>query len=170
MRQDHKLSISSELAEKIRQHGVETYPHECCGALLGRDAPKDAATPGPREVVDLFPLINRRDDSPRNRFSVAPLDVIEADRAAQARELEVVGWYHSHPDHPAMPSEYDREHAWPWYSYIIVSVHQGVPQELTSWRLNEDRAGYTQESIEINRETVTHLESQGENHGWPSKS
>jgi proteasome lid subunit RPN8/RPN11 len=143
-----KLYISPELAEKIRQHGVETYPHECCGALLGRDA-SSMGGQGAREILDLFPLINRRDDSPRNRFSVAPLDVIEADRAAQSRGLDVVGWYHSHPDHPARPSDYDREHAWPWYSYIIVGVHAGVAQEMTSWRLNDERDAYTQETIEI---------------------
>jgi proteasome lid subunit RPN8/RPN11 len=143
-----KLYIHPVLAEKIRRHGVETYPHECCGALLGRDA-SSAGAQGAREILDLFPLINRRDDSPRNRFSVAPSDVIEADRAAQARGLDVVGWYHSHPDHPARPSDYDREHAWPWYSYIIVSVHEGVPKEMTSWRLNDERDAYTQETIEI---------------------
>jgi proteasome lid subunit RPN8/RPN11 len=148
-----KLRISSELAKRIRQHGAETYPHECCGALLGRDA---TAAEGAREILDLFRLINRRDDSPRNRFSVEPLDVIEADRAAQARGLDVVGWYHSHPDHPARPSEYDREHAWPWYSYIIVSVIEKVPGEMTSWRLKEDRTGYSPETIEIKGNTLTH--------------
>jgi proteasome lid subunit RPN8/RPN11 len=154
MSEEYKLSVSNEVAEKIRQHGIETYPHECCGALLGRDAPDVAEARGVREIVDLFPLINRRDDSPRNRFSVEPRDVIEADRAAQARGLDVIGWYHSHPDHPAKPSEFDREHAWPWYSYIIVSVNQRVPEEMTSWRLNEDRASYTQELIEIAGETA----------------
>jgi proteasome lid subunit RPN8/RPN11 len=154
MPEEYKLSVTSEVAEKIRQHGIETYPHECCGALLGRDAAGSAGTSGVREIVDLFPLINRREDSPRNRFSVEPLDVIEADRAAQARGLDVIGWYHSHPDHPAKPSEFDREHAWPWYSYIIVSVNQRVPQEMTSWRLDEDRAAYTQELIEIAGKTA----------------
>ncbi|HXX16188.1 MAG TPA: M67 family metallopeptidase [Candidatus Eremiobacteraceae bacterium] len=147
-----KVFISAELAEKIRLHGVETYPHECCGALLGRESTNTHATARPREILDLFPLINRRDDSPRNRFSITPRDVIEADRSAQARGLDVVGWYHSHPDHPAKPSEYDREHAWPWYSYIIVSVHERIPQDMTSWRLRDDRAAYTQENIEIRRE------------------
>ena len=80
---------------------------------------------GPREVLDCLPLVNRREDSPNNRFSIAPLDVIEADRVAQARGMELIGWYHSHPDHPAKPSEYDRNHAWPWFSYIIVSVRAG---------------------------------------------
>ena len=82
-----------------------------------------------REVRDLFPLINRRDDSPRNRFSITAEDFREAERAAREAGLEVVGWYHSHPDHPALPSEYDREHAWPWYSYVIVSVANGEAQD-----------------------------------------
>jgi proteasome lid subunit RPN8/RPN11 len=100
-----------------------------------------------RRVRSLFPLVNRRDDSPRNRFSVTPDDVLEAEKAARAEGLEVIGWYHSHPDHPARPSDYDRDHAWPWYSYIIVSVHAGVPQDMTSWRLKDDRSGYLEEKI-----------------------
>jgi len=136
------LSISKELAERIRAHGAETYPHECCGALLGRD---DEA----REILGLFPLINRRDDSPQNRFSVTAQDVLDAEKSARQQGLDVVGWYHSHPDHPARPSEYDRDHAWPWYSYVIVSVAQGQPQDMTSWRLNDDRQQFSPEGIEI---------------------
>ena len=136
------LTISKELAEKIRAHGAETYPHECCGALLGKDSE-------PREILGLFPLINRRDDSPRNRFSVSTADVVEAEKVARGQGLDVVGWYHSHPDHPARPSQYDRDHAWPWYSYIIVSVAEGMPQDMTSWRLNDDREQFSPEAIEI---------------------
>ena len=136
------LSISKELAERIRAHGAETYPHECCGALLGRD--NEA-----REILGLFPLINRRDDSPQNRFSVTAQDVLDAEKSARRQGLDVVGWYHSHPDHPARPSEYDRDHAWPWYSYIIVSVAQGQPQDMTSWRLNDDRQQFSPERIQI---------------------
>jgi proteasome lid subunit RPN8/RPN11 len=139
---DTTLTISKELAEKIRAHGAETYPHECCGALLGKDSE-------PREILGLFPLINRRDDSPRNRFSVSTADVVEAEKTARQQGLDVVGWYHSHPDHPARPSQYDRDHAWPWYSYIIVSVEEGKPQDMTSWRLNDDREQFSPEGIEI---------------------
>jgi proteasome lid subunit RPN8/RPN11 len=135
------LIIGKELADKIRAHGAETYPYECCGALLGKD--------DPREIRGLFPMINRRDDSPRNRFSVTPQDVIDAEKAARQQGLDVVGWYHSHPDHPARPSQYDRDHAWPWYSYIIVSVAEGKPQEMTSWRLHDDRAEFSPEPILI---------------------
>lgn len=149
------LRMIVEIAEQIRQHGAETYPHECCGALLGRD---EAGGPGTsagsvqlpmREVVALFPLVNRRDDSPRNRFAVSAEDVREAEKAAQEKKLDIVGWYHSHPDHPAKPSQYDREHAWPWYSYVIVSVANGKPAEMTSWRLSDDRADYACEEIAI---------------------
>jgi proteasome lid subunit RPN8/RPN11 len=147
-----EIWISAELVEKIREHGVETYPYECCGALLGTDQDVSAYDPQgsrkiSREVLSLFPLVNRRDDSPRNRFSVTADDVREAEKAASAQGLEVIGWYHSHPDHPARPSDYDRDHAWPWYSYFIVSVHTGVPQDMTSWRLKDDRFGYLEEKI-----------------------
>src|SRR5882724_1444119 len=141
-----KLCISQELADRIGKHGAETYPHECCGALLGSDASDEV-----REVRELFPLVNRRDDSPRNRFAVTAEDVRDAEKAGRVAGLDVVGWYHSHPDHPARPSEFDREHAWPWYSYIIVSVQNGAPKDMTSWRLNDDRAAYSAEEIEVGR-------------------
>jgi proteasome lid subunit RPN8/RPN11 len=148
-----ELWITAELAEKIREHGAETYPYECCGALLGTDLDVLAYDPNQesrkisREVLSLFPLVNRRDDSPRNRFSVTADDVREAEKAATVQGLEVIGWYHSHPDHPARPSDYDRDHAWPWYSYIIVSVHDAVPQDMTSWRLQDDRSRFLAEKI-----------------------
>ncbi len=138
------LRINNELASQIRAHGVETYPHECCGAILGRDGDVD----GSREVLGLMPLANRRDDSPRNRFEVTPEDVRLAEKTAAEKKLELMGWYHSHPDAPARPSEYDREHAWPWYSYIIVSVQSGRPCEMNSWRLRDDRSGYDSEALE----------------------
>ncbi len=150
------LKMSMEIAQKIRQHGAETYPHECCGALLGRDATAmdGTATAGIaelplREILALFPLVNRREDSPHNRFSVSAEDVRDAEKAARDKKLDVVGWYHSHPDHPARPSQYDREHAWPWYSYVIVSVAGGKPEEMTSWRLSDDRSEYSSEEIAI---------------------
>jgi proteasome lid subunit RPN8/RPN11 len=121
---------------------METYPHECCGAILGRDVD------GSREVLGLLALANRRDDSPRNRFEVTPGDVQLAEKTAAEKKLELIGWYHSHPDAPARPSEFDREHAWPWYSYIIVSVQSGLPREMNSWRLQDDRAAYDPEVIE----------------------
>jgi proteasome lid subunit RPN8/RPN11 len=94
-------------------------------------------------------LQNRRDDSPRNRFEVTPEDVRLAEKAASEKRLDLIGWYHSHPDAPARPSEFDREHAWPWYSYIIVSVQKGEPKDMNSWRLQDDRAAYDAEPIAV---------------------
>jgi proteasome lid subunit RPN8/RPN11 len=149
------LKMSAEIAQQIRQHGMQTYPHECCGALLGRDdVDGEVITPGGvqlplREIMALFPMTNRREDSAHNRFSVTAEDVRDAEKAAREKKLDVVGWYHSHPDHPARPSQYDREHAWPWYSYVIVSVANGKPAEMTSWRLSDDRSEYACEEIAI---------------------
>ena len=137
------LVLSSELANRIRAHGAESYPQECCGALLGTD--EEAW----REVREVFPLVNRREDSPRNRFSISAEDFRAAEQAGHARGLEVIGWYHSHPDHPALPSEYDREHAWPWYSYVIVSVAEREPRQINSWRLADDRSRFEPEEIGV---------------------
>ena len=135
------LLLGKQIEQGIRDHGAKDYPYECCGAMLGTDGGDD------REVRELFPLINRRDDSPRNRFSITPEDFRAAERAAAERGLDLLGWYHSHPDHPARPSEFDREHAWPWYSYVIVSVDVGTPKALTSWRLEDDRSKFQPEEV-----------------------
>ena len=135
------LFLSEEILKGIREHGAR--------GLSERDLRRDAGRGrrGEREVRALFPLVNRRDDSPRNRFSVTAEDVRGAERAAAQQGLELIGWYHSHPDHPARPSEFDREHAWPWYSYVIVSVAAGQPQDLTSWRLADDRSHFLPEEV-----------------------
>jgi proteasome lid subunit RPN8/RPN11 len=143
------VKIREELVRRIESHGAETYPHECCGALLGREGS------GSREILDLLPLANQRNDSPRNRFEVTADDVRLAEKTAREKRLELIGWYHSHPDHPARPSDFDREHAWPWYSYIIVSVHRQKPREMTSWRLHDDRSGYDPEAIESSMNSAT---------------
>ena len=137
------LKISATLADQIRAHGAETYPYECCGALLGKDFGDD------REVLGLVSLKNQREDSPRNRFEITADDVREAESEARRSGLELLGWYHSHPDAPARPSEFDREHAWPWYSYIVVSVQSKEPKDMNSWRLIDDRSRYNAEAIEI---------------------
>jgi len=135
------LNLNQDLTERIRAHAAQSYPYECCGALLG------AETDGGRAVRDLVMLDNQRDDSPRNRFLVRPEDVLRVENAARERGLDVLGWYHSHPDAPARPSEFDREHAWPWYSYVIVSVEAGEPRRMASWRLTDDRTRFDAEEI-----------------------
>ncbi|MFQ5664770.1 MAG: Mov34/MPN/PAD-1 family protein [Terriglobia bacterium] len=137
------LRISETLLEQIRQHGQRTYPDECCGALLGV-----AGEDGTKEVRALLPLDNRREgEAARTRFLVTAEDYRTAERAARDQGMEIVGFYHSHPDHPARPSEFDREHALPWYSYLVVRVAGGAPQEATSWVLADDRSQFLQEEM-----------------------
>jgi proteasome lid subunit RPN8/RPN11 len=137
------LKISVDLLDRIRAHGRSTYPEECCGLLLGE---ADGAA---KSVRDLRAMRNTREDSPKNRYLIDPRELLDAEREARARKLDIVGVYHSHPDHPARPSEFDREHAFPWYSYIVVRVASGEPGELTSWVLLDDRSAFDAEEIEI---------------------
>lgn len=155
------LRISENQIEAIRRHGVQDYPNECCGALLG-DA--DGALKKVREVVplknlrqdpdraqELLPLETPERESERNRFLIDPKDQMRVERDARARSLDVLGYYHSHPDHPARPSDYDRAHAWPWYSYMIISVEQGKAKDVTSWVLAEDRSRFDPEPLEVQK-------------------
>ena len=136
------VRLAAADARAIREQARESYPHECCGFLLGH-FDEDA-----RVVAGLARADNARTDSPQNRYLIAPEDFIRVEHEARERGHEVVGFYHSHPDHPARPSEFDREHAWPVYAYLIVSVHAGEPGELTAWRLADDRTGFQAEAFE----------------------
>ncbi len=137
------LHITTELDAAMRGHAARDYPHECCGFLVGR-AQGEAVT-----LARVVPAANTREDSPRNRFEIDPGELVKTDRAARAEGLGVVGFYHSHPDAPAAPSEFDREHAWPGYCYVIVSVRQGEPRELRCWLLREDRSGFDEDTVEL---------------------
>ena len=131
------LAMLPAVDDAIRAHGRATYPHECCGALLGRDG----------VVEEGFALPNTTDEGPRRRFLVRPEDYRVAERRARDTGCELAGFYHSHPDHPAVPSQYDLDHAWPSFSYVIVSVMTGIATELRSWRLREDRSQFDEESV-----------------------
>ena len=131
------LTLQPGTAEAIRQHGTETYPNECCGALIGRDG----------VVTHVYALPNTTEEGPRRRFLVRPQDYRDAERKASEHGGELLGFYHSHPDHPARPSQYDLDHAWPFFSYVIVAVRAGTPEDMTSWRLREDRSAFDQEDL-----------------------
>ena len=135
------LTIPGPLIERIRAHGRQLYPQECCGFLLGRANGSD------KSVADRKAVDNSRQDSRSNRYLISPEDFLRVEKGARERRLDVIGVYHSHPDHPARPSEFDREHAFPWYSYIIVSISHGEPVELTSWTLREDRSAFEHEDV-----------------------
>jgi proteasome lid subunit RPN8/RPN11 len=141
------IRIAPELVRAIRAHAERDYPGECCGALLGRAG----AGPAPgvtKWVLALEPAENRREaeDAPR-RFLITADDYRAIERVAREKSLDVLGFYHSHPDQPARPSEYDREHALPSYSYVIVSVRQGRAEEFTSWTLDDDRRAFSSEPV-----------------------
>ena len=127
-----RLTITAEVDEAIRAHGRETFPHECCGALVG------AAD----RVTAAVALPNTTEEGPRRRFLVRPSDYREAERRATELGGELLGFYHSHPDHPARPSQYDLDHAWPTFAYIIVSVMAGQAADMTVWYLKEDRSSF----------------------------
>ena len=139
------LMLGAGVDEAIRDHGRQTYPHECCGAMLGRAG----------VVVEACPLPNTTEEGPRRRFLVRPQDYRAAERRATERGLELLGFYHSHPDHPARPSQFDLDHAWPVFSYVIVSVREGLAAELTSWRLREDRAAFDEELVTLEPAAIT---------------
>jgi proteasome lid subunit RPN8/RPN11 len=135
------VQISPRVVDTIRRHAAATYPHECCGALIG------AAGDGLVEVVDATELDNVTSEGPRRRFLVSAADYQQSE--ARARELgaELLGFYHSHPDHPAEPSQYDLDHAWPNFSYVIVAVAAGETGDLRSWRLRPDRSAFEEETL-----------------------
>ena len=135
-----RLSISAVLDQAIRAHGQETFPHECCGALVGS---------GDR-VTAVVPLPNTTEEGPRRRFLVRPSDYREAERRAGELKGELLGFYHSHPDHPARPSQYDLDHAWPTFAYIIVAVASGKSEAMTVWYLKEDRSAFDEGDLNGN--------------------
>ncbi len=135
------LHLAAADLEAIGRHAERTYPEECCGFLLG--AAEAAAT----RVARVVPAANERQDSRHNRFVMNPETVLAAHKEARAAGLAVVGYYHSHPDHPAEPSDFDREHAWPGLSYLIVSVRGGRVDRARSWRLRDDRERFEEETL-----------------------
>jgi proteasome lid subunit RPN8/RPN11 len=136
------LRLSGALADEIRQHGEAAYPAECCGAMVGRV--EGAA----KEVLRLSPAVNRRTDDP-HRYLIAPDDLRQLEREVRGAGQEIVGYYHSHPDHPARPSAFDAEHAWPWYSYLIVRIDRGRGAEMASWVLDDERPLMHPESLDV---------------------
>lgn len=137
-----QIKLTTAQQNEIHAHGEATFPNECCGAILG------AATGEPRTVAELLPIENAHEEGGRHdRFLITPLQFMQTEREARSRGLEVIGFYHSHPGSSAQPSAFDQDHAWPWYSYIIVSVMSGKAAEMTSWRLKDDRSAFDEEKI-----------------------
>lgn len=134
------LAVSKELLVQIHAHGETAYPEEGAGFLIGNEG----------RVEKILPLENSREDGARhNRFLIRPEDYLQAELTAERLGLSLMGVFHSHPDHPNRPSEYDREWAQPFFSYIITTVNEGKAIESRSWRLLEDRSKFEEEKIQI---------------------
>ncbi len=137
------IRIGEDALQQIRDHGVRTYPEECCGVMLGREVD------GNRTIDAVYPVDNVQEVNRKRRFLVSPAQYLEAERTAAERGMDLLGFYHSHPDHPAAPSQYDTEHALPWFTYVIVSVREGKADDLTAWALRENRDRFEQASVVV---------------------
>ncbi len=146
------MRTPSHILDAIRVHGQATYPEECCGFLLGY------ATAKGNHVVAASPVENRRVENRERRYSITPHDYLAADRFARRQGLDIVGFYHSHPDHPARPSATDlAEATFSGYTYVIVSIRDGQPADLTAWSLAPDRSQFEAEAIDILPATIPTL-------------
>ena len=137
MSERRRLTCALSVDQAIRRHGEETYPHECCGALVGRDG----------VVSAVVALPNTTEEGPRRRFLVRAGDYQLAERRATELGGELLGFYHSHPDHPARPSQFDLDHAWPTFAYVIVAVAAGAAGDMTVWYLKDDRSNFDEGSL-----------------------
>ena len=135
------LKIGAGDIGHIHDHAKEAYPEECAGALVGMNVE------GMKIVVDVWRAENTHEEERSRRFLIEPLKIKEFEERAAERDMDVLGFYHSHPDHSAEPSEYDREHAWPGWSYVIASVSAENVEDMRSWVLKGDRSGYDEEPI-----------------------
>ena len=154
------LRVSENIIQMIQEHGRTIYPEECCGLLLGY-------TDGSEKIVkDLYQIPNARTDQRQTRYLIAPEDYKAGEQKAKANGLEILGVYHSHPDHPARPSAYDFEHALPWFSYLILSVERGLPSEMTSWVMDDERSRFESENIVISKTENNELSDAWQNRSF----
>ncbi len=138
------LTISPDLLAQIYAHDELAYPEEGAGFILG------SANGDGKQVKAILPVMNSREDEARhNRYLLTSKDYLRGEQEAARRGLDVLGVFHSHPDHPDRPSDFDREWALPWFSYVITSVQNGKAVVSRSWLLNEDRSAFQEEPIVI---------------------
>ena len=139
------MILSGELAGMIKGEGEKSYPDECCGVLLGL-----LGETGEKIIKQIMPIVNAHSlNEQYHRFLITPDDMLKAEKKARDLSLDILGFYHSHPDHPARPSDFDREHALPFYSYVITAVENGKAGDFTSWVLKDDRSEFIPENVII---------------------
>ncbi len=137
------IKIKEQLINRIKENGEKTYNAECCGAIFGK--PDN----GIYVITELLEFNNEREDNPERRYLISPKQYMHSERIAAEKNLNLLGFYHSHPDHPAIPSQFDTEHAFPNFIYMIVSIQNGKAENLTSWKLFEDRNGFEELEMDI---------------------
>ncbi len=136
------IEVNQNIIEAITEHAERDYPHECGGMLIGK------FDDGKKTVVETFPLENAREEEARHdRILILPKDVLRAERYAREKQLDVIGYYHSHPESPVIPSQYDLDHALPVWSYVITSVIKGNVVDIRSWQMEIDRSQFNEEEI-----------------------
>ncbi len=149
-----ELILSREQLAQIARHSERSYPNEGCGILLG------SIEGGRKVVADVLPTENAGEQQAQhNRYLIPPEELLQGELLAEQRGLEVIGYFHSHPDHAASPSETDREQAWPRYSYLITSVQEGKATETRCWQFREDGTGFDQETLVLKDSTQVNEES-----------
>ena len=137
------ITIDPQHLSEMRQHGESDYPFECCGLMLGRFENNVH-----KVVAETYPISNaREEEAKRNRFLIRPEELMRGEKYAREKGLDVVGFYPSHPDDRAVPSQYDLEHAWPTYSYIVIAIEKGQAADLRSWEMETDRSQFNEEEI-----------------------
>ncbi|MDR2346668.1 MAG: M67 family metallopeptidase [Planctomycetaceae bacterium] len=139
------IILTKQQQFEMNRHAETEYPNECCGAVLGR------IENGKKTVHNILPISNTREpEEKHHRFLIQPKEFLHCEKTARKSGLDIIGFYHSHPDHPAEPSQYDLEHALPVYSYIIIAVVKGNADDMTSWELQNDRTRFNKELITEN--------------------
>jgi proteasome lid subunit RPN8/RPN11 len=121
-----QIYLNSDIYEEIMRHALESYPHEGCGVLVGTK----------NRVLKMYHVDNLNKERAKDRYKIDPRAILRIEKTASNEGLDIVGFYHSHPDHPDRPSTFDRERAWPDYIYIIVSVCNGSETSAKAWTIN----------------------------------
>ena len=136
------IKLDQKILKAISLHGEATFPNECCGFLYGDE------TSG-RQITHSEPIPNSKDGDQRRRFEISPLDYIKAEQFALENNIQLLGIYHSHPNHPAIASEHDLAKALPFFSYVIISVIEGKYKNVKSWKLYDEKRAFHEEEVEI---------------------
>lgn len=141
------VSVPAALLTEMKSHARETYPDECCGFLIGPVSESDGD--GRRAVTALERARNEYAGERRRRFLIRPEELREAERRLEPSGRIVVGFYHSHPDHPARPSQFDQDHAWPWYSYLVLSATATDVPSVGAFELDPDSALFREVGLSV---------------------